>query len=553
MNHMKKILYGLAVVAGLALLGANNASAQCVASSAAYVLRSEGTAEPAGTVTLTCGAAGLSTGSIVSVAVTGAKVDSAAGTSATVNGWIANCGNPSSGAVLNESYFACPSLSSGVAFGAGDVQPAETTSSGADTFNFSPPAGAQVFTIIGMRINVAAAGLPAGSVLTAVVSWGGGIGTGTATVVLGIVNPTLSSKTGFGSTPLVIPSCAPVAIPTGEPITMKAAPVTMTAANTVTASFTEGTLGVWQDKAGIIAGAGGFPPDGAATQGIRFRVQLTNVPAGMIAYVPEQVVASANAAAAWAAGLATFDLVGGGVSVDGSGGALLPTTTADGTWDLEVPVSGTITLVYEVNNIGAANEAAWTAATEKASLNIGLFGTSPLASGAISASVSVAPVGPPTAFPSVPQFTAGVSNTIVNLPLCATYLLFPWVVNTNDGNYNTGMAIANTTSDVPDIGTVGQTGNVTAYFFPFDGSASFSQALGTGVKPGATTTFVASSLNKAFQGYVIVECSFSLAHGFAFIDNPIAGQNGFAEGYLALSLTNPRLGAAPGTAEISGH
>jgi hypothetical protein len=91
------------------------------------------------------------------------------------------------------------------------------------------------------------------------------------------------------------------------------------------------------------------------------------------------------------------------------------------------------------------------------------------------------------------------------------------------------------------------------YIFPNDGSAAITQTIATALKPGATATFVLSSLKKAVLGYAVVVCNFTLGHGFAFIDNPIAGQNGFAEGYLALSITNPRIGAAAGLTESAGH
>jgi hypothetical protein len=156
--------------------------------------------------------------------------------------------------------------------------------------------------------------------------------------------------------------------------------------------------------------------------------------------------------------------------------------------------------------------------------------------------------------PNLPQFAALNKPAVVaTVGLCATYLLFPWVANTNDGNYDTGFAISNTTSDPSVIGTTGQTGDVNMYIFPSDGSSAITQTIATALKPGATATFVLSSLKKAVTGYAIVVCNFTLGHGFAFIDNPIAGQNGFAEGYLALSIGNPRLGPFLAPFESVGH
>jgi len=362
-----------------------------------------------------------------------------------------------------------------------------------------------------------------------------------SSIVLGIVSPTLASTTAFQTNALAIFSCAPGKIPTGQPAQVTAGNPDLTGGNTLTATLNEGTLGVWQTQPQLLAGTNGFPADPLAiTEGIRFRITLTGIPTGMVAYAPELV----NDTAAGGGGV--LQLVSG-PNPDGSGGATIGATALATNFDLETAASGSINIIYEVTTATAA------AVFGSFPIKVALLGTSPITSGVVSGAISVAPVGPPTSAAAVPQFGAGKASTVANITACASYLLFPWVVNTNDGNYNTGMAIANTTSDVPDIGTTGQTGNVTAYFFPFDGSASFSQSLATGAKPGQTTTFVVSSLNKAFSGYVIVECSFSLAHGFAFIDNPIAGQNGFAEGYLAIGLTNPRIGATVGAFEINGH
>jgi hypothetical protein len=172
-------------------------------------------------------------------------------------------------------------------------------------------------------------------------------------------------------------------------------------------------------------------------------------------------------------------------------------------------------------------------------------------------------VGSPTAPPanaSLPQFSAGTSKTVANANVCATYLLFPYVVNTGDGKFDTGFAVSNTTSDVTAIGTTGQTGDVTFYFFPAAGGTAPSPVtVKTGLAAGQQATYVLSSLGSAFSGYVIAVCNFQLGHGFAFINSPQPGTGGqFAEGYLALSVTNPRIPGSTGGAlltplESSGH
>ena len=59
-------------------------------------------------------------------------------------------------------------------------------------------------------------------------------------------------------------------------------------------------------------------------------------------------------------------------------------------------------------------------------------------------------------------------------------------------------------------------------------------------------TFVLSSggshgmfATPAFQGYIIAQCDFRYAHGFAFITDGPIGSARVAEGYLALVMDEP--------------
>ena len=61
--------------------------------------------------------------------------------------------------------------------------------------------------------------------------------------------------------------------------------------------------------------------------------------------------------------------------------------------------------------------------------------------------------------------------------------------------------------------------------------------------PGSTVAFVLSSGGGLgvtgtpdFQGYLIAQCRFQFAHGFAFITDGPIGQARVAEGYLALVM-----------------
>lgn len=145
-----------------------------------------------------------------------------------------------------------------------------------------------------------------------------------------------------------------------------------------------------------------------------------------------------------------------------------------------------------------------------------------------------------------------LSNTAVRTIVCASYLLFPWVAYVADGSLDTGIAISNTSADPAVLGTVKQKGDVTLYFWTADGSTAPSPLkIATALDAGKSATFVASSLGKAFTGYIIATCGFQFGHGLAAFLAPKAGV--FGASYLALSLPNPRLGGGGGGVEALGQ
>lgn len=117
---------------------------------------------------------------------------------------------------------------------------------------------------------------------------------------------------------------------------------------------------------------------------------------------------------------------------------------------------------------------------------------------------------------------------------CVTDLLFPFVASTAD--YDTGIVVANTTQDP--FSTNNQTGGCTLWYY------------GDGAPPSQTSTAVpagsllAFSLQNGgsngvagvgfFTGYMIIQCRFQYAHGYANISDP--GLNKWASGYMALIL-----------------
>ena len=158
----------------------------------------------------------------------------------------------------------------------------------------------------------------------------------------------------------------------------------------------------------------------------------------------------------------------------------------------------------------------------------------------------------------VPSFEDAVTEgTGFTIGDCLSILLFSWVANTGDGAFDTGFAVANPSSDPPVIGTEGQTGKVTMYFFRNTGTSNPpAVVMSSSLAPGATTTGVLSSMvSGAFRGYAIAICEFQYGHGVWFMNAPQPGTGGASwQGWSALSLTNPRDAAfAGGTTESSGQ
>jgi hypothetical protein len=148
---------------------------------------------------------------------------------------------------------------------------------------------------------------------------------------------------------------------------------------------------------------------------------------------------------------------------------------------------------------------------------------------------SFAPVSTDTnasATDTIPRFAdTSVAANAWNITKCATHLLFPFV--TNQAGYDTGLAISNTSQDP--YGTSTQSGTCTLNFFGQNAPAAFTTA--SDVTPGTSYVNLVSTLAPMFQGYIIADCQFQFAHGFAFITQ--IGTFLGTEGYLALIIPDP--------------
>jgi hypothetical protein len=178
---------------------------------------------------------------------------------------------------------------------------------------------------------------------------------------------------------------------------------------------------------------------------------------------------------------------------------------------------------------------------------------------AISESVSYAPVGST----QIPNFVIGASTTTLTgtaFQLCTTSLLFPFV--TNQLGFDTGLAISNTSTDpFGGRGAVAQAGTCSLNFYGA-GAPTPSTVTSPNVPSGTTFTQVLSGVAPGFQGYMIAQCAFQYAHGFAFITNGVGVNGGLSQGYLAGIIpdvnqvvrgANPLSFAGPGTGETLGN
>ena len=112
-------------------------------------------------------------------------------------------------------------------------------------------------------------------------------------------------------------------------------------------------------------------------------------------------------------------------------------------------------------------------------------------------------------------------------------LLFPFLSNL--AGFDTGLAISATATDP--FGTLPQSGVCTLNFY---GTAAPAAFVTPTIASGTAYTNLLSTVAAGFQGYMIAQCRFQYAHGFAFITDGFGGPGrGLSQGYLALIIPDP--------------
>ena len=300
-------------------------------------------------------------------------------------------------------------------------------------------------------------------------------------------------------------------------------------------------------------GSSYFP--GQADYGTRLKALFTNIPSGVSVWVSTRDVTNTF--------VTSFPTsIQGGTLFNGANAVLVvnenapsngsePAVTQSGT---SGPSSSIQLPIAPVTINGGSGTAVWEVVQQNPSsldsFNFGVYisytasaATNSPTPGSMSVTMSFAPTptggqftaatgSAASASLTIPRFSDALDKTsnIATISLCTTALLFPYVTNIN--GFDTGMVLANTTTDV--FGTAAQQGTCTINFY----SAPTATATFTtpNIVSGSVYANLASQMDAGFNGYAIAVCNFQLAHGFAFISD--VGARNLAMGYLALIFTN---------------
>jgi hypothetical protein len=311
----------------------------------------------------------------------------------------------------------------------------------------------------------------------------------------------------------------------------------------------------------------GLSRAGLADTGTRLLARFANVPTGVRVYVSAHALGSGSVStgADWANGGETSSMVvaygvvadaNGASAVFGGGAAFVNPSSGQGE---KTPAAGSVPPganpdggLVEVPLVGGAGSFTWE-----------IFGADEVDQDTVSFAVTYAyraSSNPPTGTPTVdgslaplstinkmdasaplPRFASTTSaSNAVPLVACQTNLLFPFV--TNQAGFDTGMVISNTSADP--FGTATQQGTCTLNYYGATaggGAAPAPQTTTDAIPAGEQLVWLLSgggnhgiAATPGFQGYIIAQCAFRYAHGYAFISD--LGAQRLAQGYLALIL-----------------
>jgi len=317
--------------------------------------------------------------------------------------------------------------------------------------------------------------------------------------------------------------------------------------------------GFYNSTPAIITGssANGLSNAGLADHGTRLMARFANVPAGVSLYASVYPVVScsdcgpSSRPAITAVRNATSSTLTQArlVTTDANGGGSFSRATATNSSSFDggaatAPIAlnnGAGTAVWEVMNADPLTSQTYefgigVSYTANTSNNLPGLGSATVAG-------SFAPLSTVTTASSsapIPRFAdTSTARTIFTISACTTNLLFVFL--TNQAGFDSGIAISNTSVDP--FGTAPQSGPCKLNYY--------GETTGGGAAPAAQTSAVVPAgkqllavlstggnygiaATPGFQGYMIAQCQFQYAHGFAFISD--VGANRVSEAYLALIL-----------------
>jgi hypothetical protein len=279
-----------------------------------------------------------------------------------------------------------------------------------------------------------------------------------------------------------------------------------------------------------------------ASSATLLQVVFSNVPASVTLYVPVTIAADQTTTVAPVVTAGTLTLVASpsnlttaSASTSSSAPGNLGTNTG---YSALTVASGSATAYYLFTP--GANSSSTTESFAISVYDVQSANVVAASATALTAAVSFAPVGSS----QIPNFVVGPStttSTVGTFTQCTTSLLFPFV--TNQLGFDTGIAIANTSSDpFGSNGATAQAGTCAINFYGA-GAPSPSNVTTPSVPSGTVYTAVLSGIGAGFQGYLIAQCNFQYAHGFAFITDGVGANGGLSQGYLA--------GVIPDTNQVS--
>jgi hypothetical protein len=292
---------------------------------------------------------------------------------------------------------------------------------------------------------------------------------------------------------------------------------------------------------------------GIATQGTRFVINVSSMPAGATLWFPTVVALRNKVNNAGLSGVMV--MTNASTSGNPIGAGAFSRTT--GTSGYAQPTNGIVTYEVLYTEPGAEEYADILPAVSYTLANLG--SNLPEVGVTALASASFGPYYDPKASADFPQddtyttprfIRTGTPKALYTIVKCACNLLFPWV--SSAGGYDTGIVVSNTSKDpgaTAGFSARAQQGRVTFWYYGTTGingpASTPASQTSSNVPAGNYVTHILSqnltstnNLNSVlnFAGYVIAQAEFQYCHGVAFVFNP----SGTASlGYLGLQIDTP--------------